>query len=47
MAYIVVIAFRTSALGLRANDPRSYLFTSVSVSHSYSSVETMKFERLL
>lgn len=47
MAYIVVIAFWTSALGLRAEDHRSYLFISISVSLSYSSVGTMKFERVL
>lgn len=47
MANIVVIAVWTLAPGFRAEDLRSCPFTSTSVSLSYSSVGTMKFERVL
>lgn len=47
MAYIGVIVFWTSAPGFRAEDQRSYLFTSPSVSLGYPSVGTVKFESVL
>lgn len=47
MAYSGVIVFWTPAPGLHAEGHRSCLFTSTSVSLSYSGVVTVKFERVV